>query len=113
MDAEAWWPGTITQLWTNGDVDVQYDDGDFEARKPRRRVRPWRAVASSQPEAWRTAPIAIEDCGTCPHCLDKVKFGGPGIKRRVCKRKLEARLTGVDTVPSAPGYGVLAWGLDR
>ena len=102
VDAEAWWPGTITQLWTNGDVDVQYDDGDFEARKPRRRVRPWRAVASSQPEAWRTAPIAIEDCGTCPHCLDKVKFGGPGIKRRVCKRKLEARLTGVDTVPSAP-----------
>eukprot|EP00900_Chrysochromulina_parva_P022369 jgi/Chrpa1/4766/Chrysochromulina_OHIO_Genome00013097-RA len=105
-DAEAWWPGTITQLWANGDVDVQYDDGDFEARKPRRRVRPWRAVASSQPAAWRTAPIALEDCGTCSHCLDKVKFGGPGIKRRVCKRKLEARLIGVntdvDTAPSAP-----------
>ena len=61
-----------------------------------------RAVASSQPAAWRTAPIAIEDCGTCSYCLDKVKFGGPGIKRRVCKRKLEARLTGVDTAPSAP-----------
>jgi hypothetical protein len=46
-DDEAWWPGTITRLCTNGDVDVQYDDGDFEARKPRRRVRPCRGAAAA------------------------------------------------------------------
>jgi len=46
-DDEEWWPGTITQLWTNGDVDVQYDDGDFEAQKPRRRVRPCRGAAAA------------------------------------------------------------------
>ena len=46
-DDEAWWPGTITRLWTNGDVDVQYDDGDFEARKSRRRVRPCRGAAAA------------------------------------------------------------------
>ena len=45
------WPGTITQLWSNGDVDVRYDDGDFEAQKPRSRVRPLRGAGAGAPDA--------------------------------------------------------------
>ena len=28
-----------------------------------------------------------EDCGTCPNCLDKPKFGGPGKKKQCCIKK--------------------------
>ena len=36
---ELWWPGTITKVWRGGKVDVQYDDGDTELKKPPNRVR--------------------------------------------------------------------------
>ena len=29
---ELWWPATITQLWSNGDVYVKYADGDVEVQ---------------------------------------------------------------------------------
>ena len=30
------------------------------------------------------------DCGKCAHCLDKPKFGGPGIKRKGCLQPVKA-----------------------
>ena len=41
LDAdELWWPGTVHKLRKGGCVDIAYDDGDFEKRKPLFRVRP-------------------------------------------------------------------------
>lgn len=28
------------------------------------------------------------DCGTCKNCLDKPRFGGPGIKKKACVRRI-------------------------
>ena len=39
-DDELWWPGTVHKVRKGGCVDVAYDDGDFEKRKPLSRVRP-------------------------------------------------------------------------
>ena len=50
-EREQWWPGTIAQLWSNGDVDVRYDDGDVEEQKPRSRVRPLRGAGAGAPDA--------------------------------------------------------------
>ena len=36
---ERWWPGTIVHLHHDGLIDVKYDDGDKETRKPLSRVR--------------------------------------------------------------------------
>ena len=49
-DEEGWWPATITQIYTNGDVDVLYDDGDRETQKPRCRVRPLKEAARGSGE---------------------------------------------------------------
>ena len=39
---ELWWPGTVHKLrkGAGGCVNITYDDGDFEKRKPLARVRP-------------------------------------------------------------------------
>lgn len=39
-------------------------------------------------------PVTNDDCGTCSACLDKPKFGGPGVKRKGClmKRSSTARM---------------------
>ena len=38
--------------------------------------------------------LEIDDCGQCPFCLDKPKYGGPGTKRQKCELKQqEASLT--------------------
>lgn len=31
--------------------------------------------------------LEIDDCGLCPFCLDKPKYGGPGTKRQKCELK--------------------------
>jgi len=31
--------------------------------------------------------LEIDDCGQCPFCLDKPKYGGPGTKRQKCELK--------------------------
>ena len=31
--------------------------------------------------------LEIDDCGMCPFCLDKPKYGGPGTKRQKCELK--------------------------
>ena len=74
------------------------------------------AAATAADHATAAAQV---DCGTCSNCLDKVKFGGPGIKRKRCvsisigasfqaqvrsraKAHVDAPSTAVDTTPSAP-----------
>jgi hypothetical protein len=46
------------------------------------------------PAAFTAAPAAGpkpgEDCGACANCLDKRKFGGPGLKRKACTVKRTA-----------------------
>jgi hypothetical protein len=32
----------------------------------------------------------VEDCGECTNCLDKRKFGGPGLKKQKCKEPVPA-----------------------
>lgn len=39
------------------------------------------------------------DCGTCKNCLDKPKYGGPGIKKQAC---LARRCEHLRPVPDAP-----------
>ena len=41
---------------------------------------------SSQPPVVPT-PLTGDDCGQCAMCLDKPRFGGPGIKRKACLAK--------------------------
>ena len=52
------------------------------------------SVASS------STPLTGEDCGQCMACLDKPKFGGPGIKRKGCLAKLH--VTGSTSAFHAP-----------
>lgn len=46
------------------------------------------------PAASTATPVAGakpgEDCGVCGNCLDKRKFGGPGLKRKACTAKRAA-----------------------
>ena len=34
-------------------------------------------------------PPAKEDCGKCKNCLNKTKFGGPGLFKKACVRKCQ------------------------
>ena len=39
-----------------------------------------------------------QDCGQCPYCADKPKFGGPGTKKQCCaKRKCESTMDAKDS----------------
>ena len=62
IEAELWWPATVTKVWSSGDMDVRYDDGDVELQKPRRRVRA--AVPAGGGDDWRV--------GSRLEALDKV-----------------------------------------
>ena len=42
------------------------------------------AAAAAPAGARRPAPAAVDDCGVCAHCVDKPRFGGPGVKRKAC-----------------------------
>ena len=55
-------------------------DGSNEALPPARTV----SVPQSVPVI---TPATGDDCGQCLACLDKPKFGGPGIKRKGCLNK--------------------------
>ena len=39
LEAEQWWPAVVTKVWASGEMDVRYDDGDVELKKPASRVR--------------------------------------------------------------------------
>ena len=61
VEAELWWPAVVTRVWSSGDMDVRYDDGDVELQKPRRRVR---AATPAGGDEWRV--------GSRLEALDKV-----------------------------------------
>ena len=61
VEAELWWPAVVTRVWSSGDMDVCYDDGDVELQKPHRRVR---AAAPAGGDEWRV--------GSRLEALDKV-----------------------------------------
>ncbi len=41
------------------------------------------------------------DCGVCPHCLDKPKFGGPGKRRTKCKERKCINMNYAKMVPAS------------
>ena len=49
------------------------------------------------------AAMVLEDCGQCPMCLDKPKFGGPGNKKKACiaKRTVAAARPAPTLVPGS------------
>ena len=52
-DDEKWFMGSIYDIHSDGTVDVLYDDGDFDERKPLHRVRwpiPWKADKRAEVE---------------------------------------------------------------
>jgi hypothetical protein len=47
------------------------------------------ATAEGEMDEALTAAL-VEDCGECTNCLDKRKFGGPGLKKQKCKEPVPA-----------------------
>ena len=106
-------------------ADVTNKHANPDLPNPHSHPSPRRALAKASPTASsplataadHATPAAQVECGTCSNCLDKVKFGGPGIKRKKCvfisigsraKAHVEAPSTAVDTTPSAPDANVPA-----
>ena len=63
-----------------------------------------------KPRKVHITPQTGEDCGTCLMCLDKPRFGGPGIKRRGCLAKLNTAAglrppAVIESVVKAPALG--------
>ena len=77
---------------------AQHTEGD--ARQQRR-------ACSSHTECgcWiaATSGLEIDDCGRCPFCLDKPKYGGPGTKRQKCELKQQRRCTPTTAATHASG----------
>jgi hypothetical protein len=51
----------------------------------------------------------VEDCGECTNCLDKRKFGGPGLKKQKCKAPVPVgsrAAVSAAASPSAPSSAV-------
>ena len=46
------------------------------------------APVSAGSKTMTTAQQVTSDCGQCVACLDKPRFGGPGIKRKCCVLKI-------------------------
>jgi len=53
---------------------------------PRAHTSPYDAPARAA-AATLSGVKGTEDCGSCVNCLDKRKFGGPGLKRKACMSK--------------------------
>ena len=49
---------------------------------------PDQAPVSAGSKTMTTAQQVTSDCGQCVACLDKPRFGGPGIKRKCCVLKI-------------------------
>ena len=45
----------------------------------------------STPVKWYDVPLINYDCGTCINCKDKPKFGGVGIRKQRCVKKIKTR----------------------
>ena len=45
-------------------------------------------------------PCTRSDCGECQNCLDKPKFGGPGLRKQACEKKRCLTMTTRYATPS-------------
>jgi len=54
-------------------------DDDDEGGKSQKRIRSSRCGTCTS--------CLQPDCGSCINCMDKPKFGGPGIKKQACSRR--------------------------
>ena len=48
------------------------------------------ATAEGENDEAALVTALVEDCGECTNCLDKRKFGGPGLKKQKCKEPVPA-----------------------
>jgi hypothetical protein len=74
-----------------------------------KRKRPPQRDADGDEEGEMDEAALVEDCGECTNCLDKRKFGGPGLKKQKCKAPVPAgSRAAVSTAasPSAPSSAV-------
>jgi len=112
----------------NGDVDFveEYgpeDEGDEWRRRgrgateadeiaaPKKMQKAHAGAVAEADEVGQEAEAAtVEDCGTCSHCLDKKKFGGPGTKKQKCKDPLPkgTRVAAPQPPPRKPSKAVVA-----
>ena len=45
-------------------------------------------IEKARKRCFKCSGCTAEECGICKHCLDKPKYGGPGIRKQCCvKRK--------------------------
>ena len=51
--------------------------------------------------------LEIDDCGKCPFCLDKPKYGGSGTRRQKCELKQEEATRNVDDSSAPTIWGKL------
>ncbi|TYZ66958.1 hypothetical protein PybrP1_012436 [[Pythium] brassicae (nom. inval.)] len=59
------------------DAGEQLPDGDVDLKESRTRVM----------RCGKCSGCTASDCMECGHCLDKKKYGGPGLRKQSCKRR--------------------------
>ena len=72
--------------------------GAAGASAKRKRLRD----ADADEEAEMDEAALVEDCGECTNCLDKRKFGGPGLKKQKCKAPVPAGARAVSSAAASP-----------
>lgn len=85
--------------WENAQSHSEDDELPLEEEEleletePRVELKPEAAVAAEPPPKGKVGRVnrcgscsacRSKDCGTCKNCLDKPRFGGPGIKKKAC-----------------------------
>jgi len=85
--------------WTSAQMHSEDDEllPDEEEQEPEPELplelKPDAAVATEPPPKGKVGRVnrcgacsacRSKDCGTCKNCLDKPRFGGPGIKKKAC-----------------------------
>ena len=74
-----------------------------------KRKRPPQRDADGDEEGEMDEAALVEDCGECTNCLDKRKFGGPGLKKQKCKAPVPVgsrAAVSAAASPSAPSSAV-------
>ena len=59
-------------------------------------------AAGASAKRKRLRDALVEDCGECTNCLDKRKFGGPGLKKQKCKAPVPAGARAVSSAAASP-----------
>jgi len=67
-----------------------------------KRKRPPQRDADGDEEGEMDEAALVEDCGECTNCLDKRKFGGPGLKKQKCKAPVPAGTRAAVSAAASP-----------